>query len=75
MAYPNLVAEMARIGITEKDLSAVTGRTTDTIRNWIKGKTEIPIGKALVIRDRYFPTSSIEYLYASEPVTPTAREA
>ena len=29
MAYPNLVAEMARIGITEKDLAAVAEKSPE----------------------------------------------
>lgn len=68
MAYPNLVAEMARIGITEKDLAAVAEKSPDTIRNWLRGKTEIPFGKAIVIRDRYFPQTTLEYLYSPNAV-------
>lgn len=70
MAYPNLAAEMARNGITERDIAEVAEKSPDTIRNWMRGKGEIPIGKALIIRERFFPQSTIEYLYASKPTAP-----
>lgn len=68
MAYPNLAAEMTRNRITEKDIAHKIGRSPDTVRNWLKGKGDIPIGKALIIRASFFPELSFEYLYAAKPV-------
>lgn len=70
MAYPNLAAEMTRNGITEKDIAIEIGRSPDTVRNWLKGKGDIPIGKALIIRTIFFPELSFEYLYATKPARP-----
>ncbi|MBD5469245.1 MAG: helix-turn-helix transcriptional regulator [Lachnospiraceae bacterium] len=72
MAYPNLAAEMARNGLTEKDLAQEIGRSADTIRNWMHGKGDFPIGKALIIRKKFFPQTQIEYLYSSTPTAPPA---
>lgn len=37
MAYPNLVAEMRRTGLTNRDLAEVTEKSKDTITNWLNG--------------------------------------
>ena len=70
MTYPNLAAEMARNGITERDIAEVAEKSPDTIRNCMRGKGDIPIGKALIIRERFFTKAPIEYLYASTPAKP-----
>ena len=44
MAYPNLVAEMRRTGLTNRDLAEVTEKSKDTITNWLNGKGDFPIG-------------------------------
>lgn len=67
MAYPNLAAEMARIGITEKDLAQEIGKSTDTIRNWMRGKGDFPVGKAFAIQERFFPQATIAYLFSRIP--------
>lgn len=69
MAYPNLIAEMTRLNITENDLAAEVGRSTDTVRNWLKGKGDIPVGKAFIIQAKFFPTYPIDYLFSTEPIT------
>lgn len=70
MAYPNLTAEMKRIGIEPKDIAGAVGRSPDTISNWLKGKGEFPIGKAFVVQERFFPTLPIAYLFNPKPITP-----
>ena len=69
MAYPNLTAEMTRRNIKEKDLAAVVGRTTDTVKNWLNGKGDFPVGMALKVQEKFFPTYSIAYLFNKEPIT------
>lgn len=70
MAYPNLAAEMTRSNITEKDIAGKVGRSTDTVKNWLKGKGEFPIGKAFIVQATYFPTFTLAYLFSSEPSMP-----
>jgi hypothetical protein len=70
MAYPNLVAEMQRAGLKPKDIAQAVGRSPDTVSNWIRGKGEIPIGKAFVIQKKFFPTLPIAYLFSQSPITP-----
>jgi len=70
MAYPNLIAEMNRIGITTKDIAQVVGKSTDTVNNWLKGRSEFPIGKAFLVQKRFFPKMSISYLFNPKPQPP-----
>lgn len=67
MKYPNLIAEMARIKLTVGDLARDTGKSTDTIRNWLSGKSEFPLPRAFDIRKKYFPLLPLEYLFDTEP--------
>lgn len=71
MAYPNLAAEMARNGVTEKDLAQEIGKSTDTIRNWMRGKGDFPVCKALVIQKKFFPQTTISYLFSGNPAKST----
>ena len=70
MAYPNLVAEMKRFKITTQEISDTLNRHPDTISNWLKGKSEISIGKAFIIQEKFFPTLSVKYLFSKNPITP-----
>ena len=71
MAYPNLTAEMARHGITQADVAEAVGKRPETVSRWMTGKTRIPIEKMFIIRDRFFPTLSIDYLADPTPLDPT----
>lgn len=69
--YPNLAAEIARNGYSYDDIYTTaadsTGKTKDTVSNWINGRAgELPITAAIAIRNEHFPTSDIEYLFASK---------
>ncbi|XCH78291.1 MAG: hypothetical protein WHF31_12245 [Candidatus Dehalobacter alkaniphilus] len=70
MAYPNLTAEMKRVGIDPKSIAEAVGRSPDTINNWLKGKGEFPIGKAFIVQEKFFPTLPIAYLFSPKPITP-----
>ncbi len=70
--YPNFAAEMARSDLSYDDVYATaadsTGKTKDTVSNWINGRAgELPITAAIAIRNEYFPTLAIEYLFSSTP--------
>lgn len=71
MTYPNLAAEMARNGVTEKDLAQEIGKSTDTIRNWMHGKGDFPVSKAFIIKEKFFPQETITYLFSSNPAKST----
>lgn len=70
MAYPNLIAEMNRTGITIKDIAEVTNRSSDTVKNWLKGKGEFPIGKAFSVQEKFFPTLPLSYLFNPKAIVP-----
>lgn len=71
--YPNFAAEMAR---TQTDYSLVYSeiardfdKSPDTISNWITGKAgNLPTTVAFAIRNKYFPTLSIDYLFSETPI-------
>ena len=70
MAYPNLMAEMNRTGITVKDIAEATDRSSDTVKNWLKGKGEFPIGKAFAVQEKFFPTLPLSYLFNRKAIVP-----
>ena len=61
--FPNLLAEMARDGITNKDLSEITGLTERTIRLRFKGVYDWTLPEMEVIREKKFPDKTLEYLF------------
>lgn len=61
--FENLRAEMARIGITIKDISRDLGYVYETLRNKFLGNTEWARSEMFAIKDKYFPDKSIEYLF------------
>lgn len=65
--FPNLKAEMARTGVTCKDIGKVIGRSTSWIESRLQGKAKLPIDEAMAIRKHFFPYAAYEYLYADEP--------
>ena len=60
----NLLAEMKRYGIRNKDLSQVLALTDRTISNKLAGETEFTVKEALAVRDTFFPGLRISYLFA-----------
>lgn len=59
--FPNLLAEMARRGLTLSGMAAELGRSRDTLARNFNGS--LRIDEALRIRDRYFPDCSLDYLF------------
>lgn len=69
MGYPNLKAEMARQGITGKEIASYLDVDSNTISSWFNGaKASFPILKARDVRDHFFPTQSLDYLFAEDPI-------
>ena len=69
MAYPNLTAELKRYGIQQDELASRIGTTPETISRWMNGKTKMPVEACFRIKREVFPSMSIDYLFASEPIT------
>ena len=70
MAYPNLVAEMARRDLDARDLAKVAQKSPDTIRNWLRGKGDFTVAIAFLIQQNLFPDCKITYLFANTPALP-----
>lgn len=63
--FSNLKAEMARVALTMADLSIdkELDLSYETIRNKFNGKTEWNNREMFLIKKKYFPNRSIEYLF------------
>lgn len=61
--YPGLRAEMARSQLTIKDLAEVIGTHRDTLSKWLSCKRDLPLPKAVEIRDKCFPKKSLDELF------------
>ena len=77
--YPNLAAEMSRAGIDYRTLYDETAsrfeKSSETVSNWITGRAgALPTEVAFAIRDKYFPSCSIDYLFNEKPIVTGAVE-
>ncbi len=63
MGYANLRAEMARQGITVKQLAKLLGVSLKTASNRLSGKTEFTLSEALEINEKLFPDCDLSYLF------------
>ena len=71
--YPNFAAEMARsqfdYGPLYEEIAAEYKKSTDMVSNWFTGRAgQLPTKVAFEIRDKYFPTLSVDYLFSEEPM-------
>ena len=57
MTFPNIEAERARSGMTKAEMAATIGVTTDTVKNWQNGRTEIPASKIVALADVFGVTT------------------
>lgn len=65
----NLIAEMARYGLKNKDIQAVLKCSEKTARNKIHGESALTYREAKMIRDVLFPNLDLEYLFAEDDST------
>lgn len=63
--FPNLSAEMARIRINLKMLSAETGIGYESLKNKVSGTTEFKRDEMIKIK-RVFPECTMDYLFKSD---------
>lgn len=71
VAYPNLRAEMARLGIKQKDIATLLNRSADWVDVRLRGKSAIPVTDAIRIKNEFFKSISFEYLFNDAVIFPT----
>lgn len=59
----NLIAEMARAGISQKDLAKLIEKDERSISNKIYCRTEFTRKEMVEIKKNYFPNCSLDYLF------------
>lgn len=62
----NLLAEMARYGVSKYDIQTLLECSETTVRNKLSGESEFTVPEALKIRNSYFIGLRIEYLFATD---------
>ncbi len=63
----NLQAEMKRSGVSNADIQSLLSCSPKTVTNKLKASTALSIWDAIKIRDTFFPSMDLEYLFAKEP--------
>ena len=63
MKYKNLEAELARRGLGDNEIAEAIGKSPQTARNKRVGKTLVTITESFGIREKLFPSMTIEYLF------------
>lgn len=66
--YPNLNAEMARYNVSPKELSEALNLGIETVYNKLLGRSKVSTIEAEKIRDAYFRTMTIDYLFSTTPI-------
>lgn len=61
--YPNLRAEMSRIGIRQRDVAKLLGVSELTVSKKMNGKSSFTIDEAFLIKETFFPNFTVDYLF------------
>lgn len=61
--FHNLEAEMARAGLSKKDLASCIGKTERALNNKMSGNTSFTWDEILAIKDTFFSDLDIDYLF------------
>lgn len=64
--YSNLKAEMARKGISQKEIAMFLHIHENSMSSKINGYSPISIEEAFKIRNKYFPNFDLQYLFSKE---------
>lgn len=64
--FPNLTVEMARMKISIKRLSEITGINYETLKLKFRGITEFKLCEMLAIKKKAFPDKTLDYLFETE---------
>lgn len=59
----NLLAEMTRLGITNKDIAKAIGKDSKSVSNKVHCKTEFTRKEMIQIKQVFFPKQSLDYLF------------
>lgn len=63
MKFNNLLLEMTKHGITQKDIAVLIGKTQKTVSQKLNGKIDFYMDEIIKIRNLLNPDLSIEYLF------------
>lgn len=63
--YPNLKTEMARFNISYTDIAILLGRSKSWVDLRISGNGSLSIFDAILIKNKFFPDLTCEYLFAT----------
>ena len=66
--YPNLRAEMSRIGIKQGDIAKLLGVGEITVSKKMNGKSKFTIDEAFLIKKTFFPDFTIDYLFSDDTI-------
>ena len=69
--YPNLEAEMKRRNISNDDIAKVLNKGARTIRSKRSGESEFTLNECMMIRDSFFVSLTIEYLFSKDAIIKT----
>lgn len=64
--YVNLEAEIARKGLSKKEIAETLGVRLATVYDKLKGKYPFTLDEALKMKNKYFPEFTLEYLFYTE---------
>lgn len=62
----NLIAEMARYGVSNTDIQNLLGCSEKTVRNKLNGDTAFYFQETTKIRETFFKGYRLEYLFAPD---------
>lgn len=65
--FPNLSAELARCGLSQRELAAQIGRTPGTLSLKLTGKAPLALAEAAKIKEIIGSELPLEVLFATEP--------
>lgn len=66
MNYPNLTAEMSRLGIKKLDIARLLNKSAPTVYAKFGSRT-FTTDEMIAIRDKFFPNATLDYLYSKAP--------
>lgn len=64
--FPNLNAELARVGISKKTLAKGIKMNYYTLKSRMNGKSDFKCIEMRLIKRKFFPNLTIDYLFATE---------
>lgn len=70
MTFPNLYAELSRVGLAKRDLAPIIEVSAKTLYEKLNGKAPLHWEEAKKIRNEIFPGMNIEYLFSEKESNP-----